>query len=164
MARESDKKEMPPIIFVNSQGAVGYHATDVATIVDRKRELDPDRILYVVDARQRLHFEQVFRAVERAGYYAEDRLEHLWFGTMNGKDGKPFKTRAGGTLKLRHFLKVWKAYWRLVWVWSRLSWVEIHKLWLTDLQLGNELTHLQPPIAEMDIARDNIPSKTKDTL
>lgn len=104
VARESDKKEMPPIIFVNSQGAVGYHATDVATIVDRKRELDPDRILYVVDARQRLHFEQVFRAVERAGYYAEDRLEHLWFGTMNGKDGKPFKTREGGTLKLRHFI------------------------------------------------------------
>ncbi|WP_411818438.1 arginine--tRNA ligase [Hyphococcus sp. DH-69] len=104
VARESDKKEMPPIIFVNSQGAVGYHATDVATIVDRKRTLDPDRILYVVDARQRLHFEQVFRAVEQAGYYPEEQLEHLWFGTMNGKDGKPFKTREGGTLKLRHFI------------------------------------------------------------
>ncbi len=104
VARDDDKKEMPPIIFVNSQGAVGYHATDIATIVDRKRTLGPDRILYVVDARQRLHFEQVFRAAERAGYFSEDRLEHLWFGTMNGKDGKPFKTREGGTLKLRHFI------------------------------------------------------------
>lgn len=104
VARESDKKEMPPIIFLNSQGAVGYHATDIATIVDRKRDLNPDRILYVVDARQRLHFEQVFRAVDLAGIFEESRLEHLWFGTMNGKDGKPFKTRAGGTLKLRDFI------------------------------------------------------------
>ncbi len=104
VARDDDKKEMPPIIFVNSEGAVGYHATDIATIVDRKRELDPDRILYVVDARQRLHFEQVFRAADRAGYFDETRLEHLWFGTMNDKDGKPFKTREGGTLKLRDFI------------------------------------------------------------
>lgn len=104
VARDDDKKEMPPIIFINSEGAVGYHATDIATIVDRKREFDPDRILYVVDARQRLHFEQVFRAVDKAGYFEEDRLEHLWFGTMNGKDGKPFKTREGGTLKLRDFI------------------------------------------------------------
>ena len=58
----------------------------------------------MVDARQRLHFEQVFRAVAKAGYFDEARLEHLWFGTMNGKDGKPFKTRAGGTLKLRDFI------------------------------------------------------------
>ncbi|MEZ5891581.1 MAG: arginine--tRNA ligase [Parvularculaceae bacterium] len=104
VARDDDNKEMPPIIFVNSEGAVGYHATDIATIVDRVRTLHPDRMLYVVDARQRLHFEQVFRAVEKAGYFREDRLEHLWFGTMNGKDGKPFKTREGGTLKLRHFI------------------------------------------------------------
>lgn len=104
VARDSDKKEMPPIIFRNSRGAVGYHATDVATIVDRVRTIDPARMLYVVDARQRLHFEQVFRAVDRAGLFAEDRLEHLWFGTMNGKDGKPFKTREGGTLKLRDFI------------------------------------------------------------
>ena len=104
VAREDDKKEMPPIIFRNSQGAVGYHATDVATIVDRVRTIGPDRMLYVVDARQRLHFEQVFRAADDAGYFAEDKLEHLWFGTMNGKDGKPFKTREGGTLKLRDFI------------------------------------------------------------
>lgn len=104
VARPDDNKEMPPIIFVNSEGAVGYHATDIATIMDRKRELNPDRILYVVDARQRLHFEQVFRAVDLAGYFGETKLEHLWFGTMNGKDGKPFKTREGGTLKLRDFI------------------------------------------------------------
>ncbi len=104
VARDDDKKEMPPIIFRNSRGAVGYHATDVATIVDRVRNIGPDRMLYVVDARQRLHFEQVFRAVDRAGYFREDRLEHLWFGTMNGEDGKPFKTREGGTLKLRDFI------------------------------------------------------------
>ncbi len=104
VARDDDNKEMPPIIFVNSEGAVGYHATDVATIVDRKRSLDPDRMVYVVDARQRLHFEQVFRAVDKAGYFDETKLEHLWFGTMNGKDGKPFKTREGGTLKLRDFI------------------------------------------------------------
>ncbi len=104
VARDGDKKEMPPIIFRNSQGAVGYHATDIATIVDRVRNIAPGRMLYVVDARQRLHFEQVFRAVNAAGYFAEDKLEHLWFGTMNGKDGKPFKTREGGTLKLRDFI------------------------------------------------------------
>lgn len=104
VARADDNKEMPPIIFVNSEGAVGYHATDIATIMDRKRDINPDRILYVVDARQRLHFEQVFRAVDLADYFEETKLEHLWFGTMNGKDGKPFKTREGGTLKLRDFI------------------------------------------------------------
>ncbi|MEM8770700.1 MAG: arginine--tRNA ligase [Pseudomonadota bacterium] len=102
--RDDDKKDMPPIIFETSQGAAGYHTTDIATVVDRRDALAPDRILYVVDARQRLHFEQVYRAVDRAGYFPEDRLEHLWFGTMNGKDGKPFKTREGGTLKLRDLI------------------------------------------------------------
>jgi arginyl-tRNA synthetase len=104
VARDDDNKTIPPIIFINSKGAVGYHATDIATIVDRKRSLNPDRILYVVDARQQLHFEQVFRAVDKAGYFDEAQLEHLWFGTMNGKDGKPFKTREGGALKLRDFI------------------------------------------------------------
>ena len=104
VARDDDKKEMPPIIFENSKGAVGYHATDIATVVDRKRSENPTRILYVVDARQRLHFEQVFRAVDRAGYFEEAALEHLWFGTMNGKDGKPFKTREGTLLKLRDMI------------------------------------------------------------
>lgn len=105
VARESDNKTVPPVIFLSSQGAANYHSTDIATILDRVRSLKPDRMLYVVDARQKLHFEQVFRAVDKAGYFDEARLEHLWFGTMNGKDGKPFKTREGGVLKLRAFLE-----------------------------------------------------------
>ena len=104
VARADDNKEIPPVILVNSQGAVGYHATDIATIIDRAGSLKPDRILYVVDNRQALHLEQVFRAAGAAGYFAEDKLEHLGFGTMQGKDGKPFKTREGGVLKLRDLI------------------------------------------------------------
>ena len=104
VARDTDKKEVPPMIAVNSEGAVGYHATDVATILDRVETLSPERILYVVDNRQALHFEQVFRAAAAVGYIAEEKLEHLGFGTMQGKDGKPFKTREGGVLKLRDLI------------------------------------------------------------
>ncbi|WP_084398097.1 arginine--tRNA ligase [Henriciella aquimarina] len=100
ISRESDKKEMPPFMLINSRGGTGYHATDLATIVDRVETLHPDRILYVVDARQALHFEQVFRAADMAGLMAEDRMEHIGFGTVNGTDGKPFKTREGGVLRL----------------------------------------------------------------
>ncbi len=100
IARDEDKKDMPPFMLVNSRGATGYHATDLATIVDRVEQIGPDRILYVVDARQSFHFEQVFRASEKVGLIAQDRLEHLGFGTVNGPDGKPFKTREGGTLRL----------------------------------------------------------------
>ena len=100
IARDSDTKPMPPFMLVNSRGATGYHATDLATIIDRTETIKPDRILYVVDARQAFHFEQVFRASDKAGIMAEDRLEHIGFGTVNGTDGKPFKTRAGGTLRL----------------------------------------------------------------
>lgn len=94
------KNPMPPFMLVNSRGATGYHATDLATIKDRVDSIAPDRILYVVDQRQALHFEQVYRASDKVGYIARDRLEHLGFGTVNGKDGKPFKTREGGTLRL----------------------------------------------------------------
>ncbi|MEM8617513.1 MAG: arginine--tRNA ligase [Pseudomonadota bacterium] len=100
VARDSDKKDMPPLILVNSRGATGYHATDLATIQDRVLQIQPDRILYVVDQRQAFHFEQVFRAADKMDLMAEDRLEHIGFGTVNGADGKPFKTRAGGTLRL----------------------------------------------------------------
>ena len=100
VAREDDKKEMPPFMVINSRGGTGYHATDLATIVDRVSELHPDRMLYVVDQRQALHFEQVFRAADMAGLMAEDRMEHIGFGTVNGTDGKPFKTREGGVLRL----------------------------------------------------------------
>ncbi|HBK93379.1 MAG TPA: arginine--tRNA ligase [Parvularcula sp.] len=104
LARPGDKKELPPLILYKSDGAVMYGTTDLATILDRRETAHPDRIFYVVDGRQRDHFEQVFRAAGKAGLYPEDRLEHLWFGTMNGKDGKPFKTRAGGVLKLRELI------------------------------------------------------------
>jgi len=97
---ESDTKPMPPVMLLASSGAVLYHTTDLATLVDRKAEINPDFILYVVDQRQSLHFEQVFRAAAKAGWFSLNQMEHLGFGTMNGKDGKPFKTRAGGVLRL----------------------------------------------------------------
>jgi len=95
-----DKKEMPPLILLKSDGAVLYGTTDLATIVDRVKNCDPDLILYVVDQRQHGHFEQVFRAARKAGLNGKADLEHAGFGTMNGPDGKPFKTRAGGVMKL----------------------------------------------------------------
>ncbi|MEI9992303.1 MAG: arginine--tRNA ligase [Rhizomicrobium sp.] len=100
VARNTDKKEMPPLILVKSDGAVLYGTTDLATVIDRVAEQNPDLIVYVVDQRQSLHFEQVFRAAERAGIAGKATLEHAGFGTMNGVDGKPFKTRAGGVMKL----------------------------------------------------------------
>lgn len=102
VARESDKKEMPPVMLVNSRGGTGYHTTDLATILDRMETLKPapERMLYVVDQRQALHFEQVYRAAGLLGLIAEDKLEHIGFGTVNGADGKPFKTREGGVLRL----------------------------------------------------------------
>jgi arginyl-tRNA synthetase len=98
--RNTDKKEMPPLILVKQDGAVLYGTTDLATIIDRVRSQDPDLILYVVDQRQHLHFEQVFRAAQKAGIAGKAVLEHAGFGTMNGVDGKPFKTREGGVMKL----------------------------------------------------------------
>ena len=96
--KDDDKKEMPPLILENSVGAYLYATTDLATILKRE-ELKPDYILYVVDARQSLHFEQVFR-VAYLSNLTKAKLEHIGFGTMNGKDGKPFKTRNGDMLKL----------------------------------------------------------------
>ncbi|MBA4338294.1 MAG: arginine--tRNA ligase [Hyphomonas sp.] len=102
VAKESDKKEMPPVMLVNSRGGTGYHTTDLATIQDRMETLTPapERMLYVVDQRQALHFEQVYRAAGLLGLIEESRLEHIGFGTVNGPDGKPFKTREGGVLRL----------------------------------------------------------------
>lgn len=102
VVKESDKKEMPPVMLVNSRGGTGYHTTDLATILDRMENLKPvpERMLYVVDQRQALHFEQVYRAAGMLGLIEESRLEHIGFGTVNGTDGKPFKTREGGVLRL----------------------------------------------------------------
>ncbi len=94
----------PPLLVISSEGSAMYGTTDLATILDRKKSIGPDLILYVVDERQAEHFEQVFRAAYLAGYAPEKSLEHLGFGTMNGADGKPFKTRAGGVLKLRDLI------------------------------------------------------------
>ena len=104
VAKNEDRREVPPLLVVSSEGSAMYGTTDLATILDRKRFFDPDLILYVVDQRQADHFETVFRAAYLAGYAAEGALEHIGFGTMNGPDGKPFKTREGGVLKLRDLI------------------------------------------------------------
>jgi arginyl-tRNA synthetase len=93
-----------PLLVVSSEGSAMYGTTDLATIVQRVRDQKPDQILYVVDQRQADHFEQVYRAAAKAGYIAREQLEHVGFGTMNGTDGKPFKTRAGGVLKLNDLI------------------------------------------------------------
>ncbi len=109
VAEPDDKKETPPLILVKRDGGVLYETTDVATIVDRVRTFAPQQILYVVDQRQHEHFEKVFRASRKAGYAGETALEHIGFGTINGADGKPFKTRAGGVLKLYDLIEMAKA-------------------------------------------------------
>jgi len=95
----SDSKELPPLIFQKQNGAYLYGSTDMATIYQRETEYNPDYILYFTDLRQNLHFKQVFRASYLAGI-TDATLEHLGFGTVNGLDGKPFKTRSGATPKL----------------------------------------------------------------
>ena len=100
-----DAKELPPCILVKSDGATLYATTDLATMVQRMRDYQPDRIFYVTDKRQSLHFEQVFRAARKSGIVPETvRLDHLGFGTMNGSDGKPFKTREGGVMRLERLI------------------------------------------------------------
>jgi arginyl-tRNA synthetase len=107
IAKDDDKYTVPPIMLVKSDGGVIYGTTDVATIVQRQRDFKPDRIVYVVDQRQALHFEQVFRAARKAGYIGDhQQLIHVGYGTMNGSDGKPFKTRDGGVLSLDAFLEM----------------------------------------------------------
>ncbi|MCB1680767.1 MAG: arginine--tRNA ligase [Alphaproteobacteria bacterium] len=105
VALEGDKKEIPPLILYKRDGAVMYGTTDLATLVDRMNENHPSKIIYVVDQRQSLHFEQVFRAARKGGIVPESvELTHAGFGTMNGPDGKPFKTRAGGVMKLEDLI------------------------------------------------------------
>ena len=103
---ETDKKEIPPCILVKSDGSAIYATTDLATMVQRMQDWAPDKMLYVTDKRQNLHFEQVFRAAKKGGLVAaETELEHVGHGTMNGADGKPFKTRDGGVLRLEQLIK-----------------------------------------------------------
>ncbi len=106
VAEETDKKEVPPCILVKSDGSAIYATTDLATMVQRMQDFNPDRMFYITDKRQGLHFEQVFRAAMKCGVVpAETELEHLGFGTMNGKDGKPFKTRDGGVMRLEMLIR-----------------------------------------------------------
>jgi len=106
VVREGDKRELPPLLVVSSEGSAMYGTTDLATILDRRRSFDPALTIYCVDQRQADHFEIVFRAAYLAGYAAEGQLEHVGFGTMNGTDGKPFKTREGGVLKLNDMIEM----------------------------------------------------------
>jgi len=103
---EGEKDKTPPVMLLASSGAVLYHTTDLATLIDRKAEINPDLIVYVVDQRQALHFEQVFRGAVKAGWYEREQMYHAGFGTMNGKDGKPFKTREGGVLRLEDLMGI----------------------------------------------------------
>jgi arginyl-tRNA synthetase len=114
---ETKKKKLPdgsvieapspdPLLIVSRDGSAMYGTTDLATILDRRRTFDPSLILYCVDQRQAEHFEQVFRGAYLAGYAGKGSLEHIGFGTMNGADGKPFKTREGGVLKLHDLIEM----------------------------------------------------------
>ncbi len=105
VANEDDKAPMPPLLFIKSNGSASYETTDLATILERKINHDPQEIWYVVDGRQALHFDQIFRATRKAKLVEDDVvLEHIGFGTMNGKDGKPFKTRDGGVMNLKQLI------------------------------------------------------------
>lgn len=103
---DSDTKEIPPCIILKSDGASLYTTTDLATIIDRMQHYHPDEIIYVVDKRQEMHFIQVFRCARKTGLVEEDTaLKFLGFGTMNGKDGRPFKTREGGVMRLETLIQ-----------------------------------------------------------
>ncbi|HPF83529.1 MAG TPA: arginine--tRNA ligase [Bacilli bacterium] len=105
VTNSDDKKELPPLLFKKSNGAYLYASTDLATILQRTKDFNPDHILYVVDNRQSLHFEQVFRAAAKADIMTKENLEHLAYGTVNGLDGKPYKTRNGDNPKLENLFE-----------------------------------------------------------
>ncbi len=106
IAMEGDTKELPPCLIQKSDGAALYTTSDLATIVEREKLYQPDRYIYLADKRQELHFTQVFRTARKAGIVKEDcDMKFLGFGTMNGKDGKPFKTREGGVMRLEYLIK-----------------------------------------------------------
>jgi arginyl-tRNA synthetase len=109
VSEETDTHTIPPFIVLKSDGASLYSTTDLATIWERVREYKPDEIIYVVDKRQGLHFEQVFRCAKKSKIASEElKLQFLGFGTMNGKDGKPFKTREGGVMRLQDLIEIIK--------------------------------------------------------
>ena len=106
VAEESDTKEIPPCIIRKSDGASLYATTDLATLVQREKDYHPDQVLYIVDKRQDMHFKQVFRVAKKTGIVPQEtELTFLGFGTMNGPDGKPFKTRNGGVMRLSELIE-----------------------------------------------------------
>ena len=107
VSKEDDNSPMPPLLIVKSNGTKSYDSTDLTAILERRENFNPDEMWYVVDGRQSLHFEQVFRAARMANLVREDVvLDHIGFGTMNGKDGKPFKTRDGGVMSLKELIEI----------------------------------------------------------
>lgn len=103
---ETDTKEMPPCMILKSDGASLYNTTDLATIMDRVKNYNPNQMIYLTDKRQNLYFEQVFRCAHKTKLVGDDvELFHIGFGTVNGKDGKPFKTRDGGVMRLEYLIK-----------------------------------------------------------
>lgn len=105
IAEPTDSKELPPCIVRKSDGAALYATSDLGTIIQRERDYAPVKYIYITDKRQELHFTQVFRVAKKAGYVKpETPMIHIGFGTMNGKDGKPFKTRDGGVMRLEHLI------------------------------------------------------------
>ena len=104
---EDDNAPIPPLLLVKSNGSLSYETTDLTTILERSKKFNPDEIWYLADSRQQLHFEQVFRASRKAKLIRDDvKLEYISFGTMNGSDGKPFKTRDGGVLSLNKLIEM----------------------------------------------------------
>lgn len=105
VAMEGDSKEIPPCLVRKSDGAALYATSDLATIIQREQDYQPRHYIYLADKRQEMHFTQVFRTAKKAGIVSEDtKMEFLGFGTMNGKDGKPFKTRDGGVMRLENLM------------------------------------------------------------
>ncbi|MBO4745673.1 MAG: arginine--tRNA ligase [Alphaproteobacteria bacterium] len=104
--RDTDNKPMPPVMFYNSRGAVPYDATDIMALYYRKITDNPDRVIYLTDKRQSLHFEQLFRVAELLNMFPADALEHIGYGTINGADGKPFKTRDGNAAGLNDVIEM----------------------------------------------------------
>ena len=103
---ENDTKEIPPCMILKSDGAALYDTTDLATLIEREKLYHPDEVIYLADKRQELHFVQVFRCAKKTGIVKpETELTFLGFGTMNGKDGKPFKTREGGVMRLENLIR-----------------------------------------------------------
>lgn len=104
--KDSDTAPMPPVMFYNSRGAVPYDATDIMALYYRKITDNPDRMIYITDIRQKLHFEQLFRVAELADLFPTENLEHIGYGTINGPDGKPFKTRDGNAAGLNDIIEM----------------------------------------------------------